>query len=343
MEWGSPAAGVSLHPQFLNLPIAQIRARSDFKPGATHTVISSAQAFGALWTGVLDHDLTQGWQFSVSGDSVSAADLDRWLNPRWRESFLDRMLPFLNSRASGTGASDGIRARGRLSLDQFAIPRVVLHHLHGDLNLDGRRLELSNLDAQFYRGEVGGSLAVDLLANPAYKVNVELSGVDLHALSEEFPPLASTFTGLSSAKIAFALRGTTRGDLLDSLECRGTARLNDVTINAISLAQSLRAVAAQPGTSSFHDASAAFTCAAGRIQLQDLRLSGATADWDAAGTITYKRDLDLYLRALPSGSAGPHPAKSSAESNVEYRITGPLDAPQISRLVAATPAATEKP
>ena len=342
IEWGTPAAGISLHPQFLNLPVEQIRARSEFKPGSTLTTLSSAQAFGALWTGTLDHDLSDGWQFAVSGDSVSAADLDRWLNPRWRESFLDRLLPFLNSHPSQTAAAEPIRARGRLSLDEFAFSRVVLHRLRSDVTLDARHLDFSNLDAQFYRGQLSASLQADLHPSPKYEASIDFSGLDLHALSAEFPSLANVFAGSASANIAFKMHGATRADLLDSFECHGTTRVNDAAIGGLNLALSIRAGEAQPGTSSFPDASAAFACAAGKIQFEDLRLSSPNSEWEGTGTVTYARALDLLLHPVPVGLAGPRPAKLAGQTLDGYRITGTLATPQLFRVPAA-PAANAKP
>jgi hypothetical protein len=343
IEWGTPVAGVSLHPQFLNLPVEQIRARSEFKPGATHTTVSSAQAFGAGWTGTLDHDLSDGWQFAVSGDSLSAAGLDRWLNPRWRESFLDRVLPFLNSHTPPRGASQGVRARGRISLDQFALPRIAVHHLRGDLALDGRHLEVRNLDAQFYGGQLDGSVTADLQATPRYEANIDFSGVDLHALSAEFPSLADIFSGSASAKIAFNMQGATRADLLDSLACRGAAHLNDAAVEGMNLAQSIQAKAAQPGASSFRDASAAFACAARKIQFDDLRLASANSEWEGTGTVTYAQVLDLLLHPVPFGVTGPHPARLAGQALEEYRITGTLATPQLSPVPAAQRAANQRP
>ena len=90
--------GASLGAPFLNQPIVKIKARAELKPGSRHVALSSASAFGARWNGTLDHhDSGGGWQFALSADHLDAADLDRWLNPRWRESLIDRMLPFLNS------------------------------------------------------------------------------------------------------------------------------------------------------------------------------------------------------------------------------------------------------
>jgi AsmA-like C-terminal region len=342
IEWGTPVAGASLHAQFLNLPVEQIRARVELKASATHTTLSSAQAFGARWNGTLDHDLSDGWRFAISGDAVSADDLDRWVNPRWRESFLDRMLPFLNSHAAPDGAPAGIRARGRLTLEQFTLAPVVVRHLRGELNLDGRHLELSDLDGQFYRGQLGGSWRADLEAIPKYEANLEFSDADLRALSAEFPSLADLFAGSASAQILFDLHGANRADLLSSLECRGTARVSAASVEGFNLADSIRAEAPRPGASSFQDAAAAFSCADGKIQFRDLLLTGSDLQWQAVGSVDYARSLDLRLRAVDASIAEPRPAKLASGPNREYRVTGPIESPQITRVAVPARAANEK-
>jgi AsmA-like C-terminal region/AsmA family len=343
IEWGTPAAGASLHAQFLNLPIEQVRARAELKSGTTHLTLSSAQAFGAHWNGTLEHDLSDGWQFAVSGDALSAANLDRWLNPRWRESFLDRILPFLNSRAPAVGGSGGVRARGRLALDQFTLAPVVVRRLRGDLTLEGRHLELSNADGQFYRGQLSGSLRADLDPVPKYEASLDVSGADLDVLSAEFPSLVDVFSGSGSAKILLRLHGASRADLIDSLECRGTARVNEAAVEGLSLAETTAAGAPESGTTPFRQASTSFTCAAGRIEFQDLLLVGSNSEWDGVGTIDFARNLDVRVRTVDLSSPEPRPAKLTSGAGEEFRITGTLESLQISRVPISPRAPNEKP
>jgi len=78
--------GAALRAPFLNLPVVQIYARAELKPGIRHVTLSSAQAFGAHWGGTFDRrDPAGPWQFSLAADRLAAADLDRWMNPAWRE------------------------------------------------------------------------------------------------------------------------------------------------------------------------------------------------------------------------------------------------------------------
>lgn len=350
IEWGTAATGASLHAQFLNLPVEQIRGRAEFKPTATHVTLSSAQAFGAHWSGTFDHELSDGWRFALSSDELSAANLDRWLNPTWRESFLARVLPFLNSRSPVTVSPEGVRARGRLTIDQFTLGALAVKHLRGDLDLDGRHLEFSNVEGQFERGEIGGSLVADLVANPRYEAALDFSAVDLKALAAEFPSLVDSFGGAASAKVLFTTAGANRSDLIASLECRGTARVANGTIAGITLPDSAAAddssddpqsvAAGDPPSATaatpLRDASASFTCADGKVEFQDLALRGLTSAWEAIGAVDYSHTVDLRLRRIPPDSPGPRIAKLTDAPADEYRITGSLQSLQIRKIPART-------
>jgi len=347
IEWGNAATGASLHAAFLNLPVEQIRGHVDLKPPITHVLLSSAQAFGAHWNGTFDHELNDGWRFTLSADELSAANLDRWLNPLWRETFLGRMLPFLSSRPAQVGASaESLRAQGRLSIDQLTFPNMPVQHFHGDLALDGRRLEFSNLGGQFEGGDLSGSLTAKFLATPAYEAALSFSSVDLRSLTETIPSLTDLFGGTATGKVWFTTRGRNRGDLVGSLQCRGSARVADASIAGIRFAESDVAsgsadsadaasnasLASQPLKTSFREVSASFTCADSEIQFKDLVLRAAASAWEGQGTVDYSHNLDLELHAISSDAGESRPSRSIVSEMPAYRITGTLKSPQIQKI-----------
>jgi hypothetical protein len=326
IEWGGEPAGASLLTPFLNQPVKQIRARAELKPGLRHIALTSAEAFGSRWTGTFDRrDLATGWQFALSTDALSAADLDRWLNPRWRQSFLDRMLPFLNSSSPANAVPENLRAEGRINIEQFSLAPVALRHLQGDVRIGGRHLEVSSAKAEFFGGALQGSLDAQLTAAPAYRLNLDYSGVDLAALTAAFPTLADLFSGSASGEFALDSGGGTRADLVSSLECRGNARITDAKLQNINLLESMLAAETRPGGSSFPSASAAFACGNGKIIFQRLRFTGTSQDIAASGSVDFSRSLHLQLRVLPAGGA-IGTARPAAQL---FELTGPLSAPTI--------------
>jgi hypothetical protein len=330
IEFGASGAaeGAALHAPFLNQPIDQIHARADLKPGKQQIALTSARAFGAEWSGTFDRtDIEPEWQFVLSADTLSGADLDRWLNPLWRESFLDRMLPFLNPRLPAVAVPESLRASGRLALDEFDLPPLAVHHLEAELKIGGRHIELANATGQVYGGTLAGSLVADLQAPPSYKVNAAFSRVDLSALTAASPALANLFDGSAQGKISFTASGATRADLLSSLGCQGQADFTSPAIHGIDLAASLRASAVVPGVSRFSNATASFACSSRTIQVQNLSLAAPGPDVVGSGAITFSRDLDLRFHFVS-------PAPKLAEPS--YRVTGSLASPKIARIAPPT-------
>ncbi len=332
-EFGAPGAGPasddspsgdSLRAPFLNRPVDQIKARAEWKPGARHIALASAEAFGARWSGTFDRREPSGdWQFALSADRLSAANLDRWLNPAWRQSFLDRMLPFLNSRAQTSAAPENLRAGGRLTLDTFTLEPLVVRHLQGDLKIDGRHIVLANATGQFYGGQVSGLFGADLSASPAYSADLDFAGVDISSLAAATPALDGFTAESAAGQLSLVAHGANRADLLASLTCQGSVRATGAELLSFDLQESLGGQSQDTGATRFPSGSATFTCAQRMIDIQTLSLAtSADSSANGSGRIDFSRNLDLRLRmssALAPG--GDAPAAS-------FRITGPLAAPK---------------
>ena len=344
-EPNTKSSGDSLRAPFLNLPVEQIRAHVDLKGNTRRVVLTSAEAFGAHWTGTLERapgsqqsfeeqpgaEQKEEWQFALVADRLSAADVDRWLNPRWRESFLDRVLPFLNSRPPAAAQPDNLLASGKINIDQFALAPFVLRRIQMDASIEGRNLTFSNVRAQLAKGEVTGSLRADLEASPSYRLSLDYSGIDLYDLSGAAPSLADRFAGIASGKISISAAGASRSDLISSLQCRGTSRIAAAELMNIDLTASFADGAFRPGHTTFRDASADFTCASGKIVFERLRLSGPAEGFTGQGTADFSRNLDFRFAAL-TDFAAPHSVRASDSLSPSYRLTGDLSEPQITRL-----------
>ncbi len=326
VDFGGEQTGMSLRTPFLNLPIEDIKAHAEWKPESRHIAVSSATAFGADWSGSFDRRDADGWLFTLSADHLAAADVDRWLNPRWRESFLDRMLPFLNPRSPTNAVTDTLQASGRIALDEFTLAPVTVHRLQGDLRVSGHHIELTNARGQLYGGNMVASFEADFAAIPSYRVKLDFSRVDLLALSAVSPTWAEMFSGAAFGELSLNARGADKSDLLASLACKGKARVSDVGMRSLNLTESLHADAARPGTSSFAQASTTFTCADREIKLQSVLLQSPSTEIEGFGSLDFSRNLDLRLRIIPSEAS----ERSAAAS--DYRLTGPLSSPQLSRI-----------
>jgi hypothetical protein len=333
IEWGTDTGNAALLTPFLNHPIQQIRARAELKSDSRHIALAAADAFGTTWSGTFDHrDDDRGWQFAVTAGPLVASDLERWLNPRWRESFIYRVLPFLNPQSPTNSVPENFRASGHLSIDEFTLAPLVLHRLHADLTVGGRHLEVSNATALLFGGTLNGSLDAELAAAPAYRIAAEYSRVDLAALTAASPSLATLFAGSASGDIALNFSGATPGQLLSTLQCGGTARIESPGIRALNLTDTLHDAALRPGSSTFHDGTASFTCDDQKINFQELSLSGPASGIQASGFVNFDRTLDLQLRLADAGAPerGAHRSQNPVGDAVE--LTGSLARPNVQRL-----------
>jgi len=317
--------GDSLRAPYLNRPVDQIKARAEWKPRFRHIALASAQAFGARWSGTMDRrDPSGDWQFALSADHLAAADLDRWLNPAWRQSFLDRMLPFLNSRAQTTAAPDNLRASGHFTLDQFTLEPLAVRHLQGNLQIEDRHIVLANATGQFYGGQVSGSFDADLSASPVYRADLDFSRVDASALAAATPALAGFTAESAAGQVSFVARGANRADLVASLTCEGSVRATGPELLNFELPKSLHDQSPITGSTRFPSGSATFSCAQRRIDIQTLSLvTGADSTANGSGRIDFSRNLDLRLRVHSSLSHGDDSPAAT------LRLTGPLTAPKV--------------
>lgn len=329
---------VSLHVPFLNQPIEQIVGRVDWKSNQRHISLTGAKAFGANWKGTFDRlDSDPSWKFALAADRLTSTDLDRWLNPRWHETFLYRMLPFLNSGPSANSIPENQRASGTLSLDQFTLPPLVVHALTGTLDIEGRHIRLQNGKGRLYGGQVNGSFDANLHPLPQYEANIEYDGVDLSALSSASEALSDLFDGSADGQATFSARGATRADLIASIECQGWVNARRVELRMIDLTDSFRDDARRVGTSNFPRAFTNFSCEDHNLQFRDLTLSGTGPEIQGQGSLTPNRTLDFQLHRVEGGAAPGTDAPSDDSIRLPapgelYHVTGPLSSPELNRV-----------
>lgn len=339
-DWGSAVTGASLQTPFLNQRILGIRAHADWKPAAHTITLAAADAFGAHWTGLFErHDASSGWQFDLSADDLVAADLDRWLDPRWKQSFLSRLLPFLNPSSPAIVMPENLAAKGSVTVAQFTLPPVVLHKLESNLSIRGRTIELTSARAQFSDGTVAGEFLADLRGAPTYSADVKLARIDLSNVAASSVTNLPTFSGLASGTLSIRAEGTDRSSLVSSLSCRGSLDLQNPEFRGINLAESLAALSVRPGASAFRSGSARFSCADGRIQIASLRLGGTNQEFGISGSVDFSRRADLRVSVTPL-SRLPQVLSENSEDGVAtqktFSLTGNLSSPAIHSVPSAS-------
>jgi uncharacterized protein involved in outer membrane biogenesis len=334
---GDGIDAASLRVPFLNFPLTGIQARIDWKPGVRQGALTSAQAFGTRWSGTLERaDSADQWTVSLSARRLNSADLDGWLNPRWRETLIARVLPFLNSPSDAVADFGGLRASGHLGVDEFVAPPFSIENLQGSLTIDGRHVAFANATGTLSGGKVSGHLDAQLDAAPVYSAHASFAGVDLSPASEASSSAASElFSGVASGEVDFSMMGASRQDLFGSLRCTGSLDVRDAQWGGAALNQSLASAALVSGTSVFRDASADFTCGNQIIGLKNIALSGLSGRIAGSGSIDFRRNLGLELRqASNSPVVGGAATPQGSAPQAAVLVTGTPDAPSFAPALA---------
>jgi len=335
-------AGIAIRAPFLNREITHLSGTMNLSPvgdgGDVKVQLASADAFGANWRGTLERRAAEDqWQFALSANALDAAEIDRWLNPQSRESLLDRILPFLATKPQPLPVPSWLRGHGSISVGEFALAPLTLSQFTADAALDGRKLALTNARAQFHGGEVLGSIALNLNAQPTYDATAKFTDVNLGSLAARTAPLGNLFTGTASGDIQISAKGIGRAALLGSLACRGAARIRDASYNGMDLDESVRAGARRPGTTSFPAASADFSCADAQVRFSRLRLETQAAAYNATGYVDFKRQISLEFTPFAIGKVArlaAVPVSDPPNKNPfdVFTLTGALNSPTLTRV-----------
>jgi len=323
--------GVEIRAPFLNHPIERVHGSLNLIGSSEELTIASAEAFGGQWTGTLAVSAAnEDARFSLKTDRLNAEDLDRWLNPRWREGFLGSVLPFLSSSGPEKIPST-LRASGRLSVDDFAFSRYLVQHLSGNLTLDQRQITFEDVEADFNGGKVSGRVNADLREAPAYTVSANFSGLNLAALAAGSPTLAHQFSGIATGEIELEMHGVGRDALVASLVCRGRTAIQPASLLGFDLFDSVHASGRRSGTSTFSEVSGTFTCRDDQIELSGVRLRSGDAVLGATGTVDFAHDADIHLQWMPRAKNQTRVGADPPADPASYSLRGPFFAPRIER------------
>ncbi|HEV2615597.1 MAG TPA: AsmA family protein [Candidatus Acidoferrales bacterium] len=333
-------AGVTVGAPFLNREITHLSGTvnfpSELKGGGVRVQLTSASVFAASWRGTLQRQAGDPeWQFALSANALDAAEMDRWLNPQRRESLLDRILPFLASKPQPGPVPAWLRGHGSVSVGEFALAPFRLRQFTADAAVEGRELALTNAHAEFYGGELLGSIALNLAAEPAYDVTAKFTDVNLSSLAAQTLSLSDLLAGAASGGLQISAKGIGRAALLGSLTCHGDARIRGASFNGIDLDESFRAGARRPGISNFPAASADFSCANGQVRFSSLHLETQNESYNATGHVDFNRQVNLEFSPLAAGNVPDLAAVSDPpdkNSPAIFTLTGSLKSPTLRRI-----------
>jgi len=345
-KWGGSitVAKAELQVAGLNLPIRLDEARLEWKKGLRSATIEKAGAFGAMWAGTMeempaaeDGELP-GWKFQLHADRLDAADLDRWVGPRARPNWLQRLLPsLLGNSTTPANPSELLRrvsAEGELSADAIVIEQVKLSRAQAKLRLRDLHLEVKDAEAQWAGGGIQGSMRALFGAVPKYEISAEIDRANLAQLP--WPARwAERWGGTASGKITLETKGVGREELLKQIAGSGDFTAKNVEFRGWDVAGSLDAGALRTGVSRWTSAGGEFTLKDRVVTLDAIHLDGSRVRTQLAGTIDFARTAKLTFSALPEDK---RPAAARVPEGRTLELDGPLEAP---RVAVKTPKAQE--
>jgi hypothetical protein len=296
------------------------------------------EGFGGVWTGEIgespaaDGNNAAKWNFHLTADQVNAADLDRWVGPRARPSWLQRLLPsLLGGAAQSAPASELVRrinAQGELSIQQLTIEKLKLGKVLAKGSLHDLQLDVSEAEAEWAGGKVHAKFNAKFLPRPAYEIAAELERANLAQLPGA-GRMAERVGGVASGTLHLKTEGVGREELLGKLAGQGEFHLNKVELRGWDVNASVADGAAHTGVSRWATGEGSFRIKDSSILLEDLRLDGVTQSTLVNGTLSFGRNANLEIETAGLKTSKNRKATDSGAGHA-LKISGPLDGPNVS-------------
>jgi AsmA family len=322
----------------LNLPLAVQESTVNWKDGVRSVDITKVEGFGGTWSGsITEKNIADGedrpkWNFSLTTDRMNAAELDRWVGPRARPNWLQRVLPsLLGGSAPSPAASDLVRqmnADGELNIGELTVEKLKLANVHAEGALHDLQLDVREADAQWAGGTVHAQVHAKFAPLPKYNVTAKLDRVYLAEI-----PAPGRFTerlaGLASGTLHIETEGVGRDELLQKLAGGGEVQFKNVEFRGWDVSASVTDGAPRTGTSRWTTGEGTFTMRNRGVTVENLTLESAGEKTSLLGTVSFERDADLTVETL---SAGKRRGKTIGinENGHVLKILGPLDGPRVS-------------
>ena len=321
----------------LNQPLHLLQADLNWTAGRRSAQISKAEGFGGTWTGTMsekqqiDASVASVWKFDLAVDHLNAAELDRWVGPRARPNWLQRLLQSFTTE--GTPAALGsellrrVNAEGQVRITRLTIEKLKLENVLAQGSLRDLKLELQDAQAEWAGGQVRAKISASFLPRPSYDIAADLDRVDLAKLPGT-GRLAGRLGGAASGKLELKTAGVGREELLRNLDGHGVMNLKKVELRGWDLPASLADGATHTGTSRWPSGESRFLIRDRSVVVQWLQLNAPFEQTSVRGTLSFSSDADLSIttRAAQTTKA---PWKKPADKEHVLKISGPLDGPHV--------------
>jgi hypothetical protein len=347
-EWKKPFEGkwngrigfnkANLTVAGLNQPLKISESELDWIDGRRAARVVRVEGFGGMWTGNIEETsqtssaIGPQWNFHLNVDQLDAADLDRWVGPRARPNWLQRLLPtLLGGSAPSTTASELVRrvnAEGELQISKLTIEKLKLEQVLARGSLHDLQLDVREAQAEWAGGKVQAEINAKFLPRPVYEIAAKLERVNLAQLPGAGRN-ADRFGGVASGTLQVKTAGVGRDELLGKLAGRGEFHLNKVEFRGWDVNASVADGAAHAGVSRWATGECSLRLQDSSIFLEDFRLDGGKQLTLMNGTLSFGRIAELAIETTSARKTKDRKASDSGTGHV-LKISGPLDGPKVS-------------
>ena len=347
-EWKQPFTGTwngrigfnkaNLTVAGLNQPLKISESALDWVDGRRIARVMRVEGFGAMWTGNIEEPVRANedngpkWFFHLRADQLNAAELDRWVGPRARPNWLQRLLPpLLGGSAPSTPASELVRrvnAEGELDIGQLTIEKLKLEQVQARGYLHDLQLDVSEAQAEWAGGKVHAKINAKFLPRPAYDISAELDRVNLAQLPGA-GRIGERLGGFATGTLRVKTEGVGRDELLARLAGRGDFHLSKVEFRGWDVNASVADGEAHAGVSRWASGEGSLRLQDSAILLEDFRLDSGWQSTLVNGTLSFGRNADLAIETVSSRRNKDRKAGDFGTGRV-LKISGPLDGPKVS-------------
>ena len=317
----------------LNQPLNLPEALLGWNDGQHAARLLRVEGFGGNWQGSIeenrntDDDTPRSWKFDLSVDHLNAAELDRWVGPRARPGWLQRLLhSFSGDSAPATPASELVRrvdAAGHLRIGRLTIEKLKLDNVLAQGSMRDLKLDVQDSTAEWAGGRVRAKVNASFLPHPFYNVSADLDRVSLAKLPGT-GRLADRLNGSASGSLQLKTTGVGREELLKNLDGNGGVNLKKVELRGWDLPASVADGATRAGVSRWPAGECAFLIRNRSVVLQWLQLNDPREQTSVEGTLSFGSDAELSVSTQSRDANRVQRKKASAKGHV-LKISGPLD------------------
>ncbi len=347
-EWKTPFQGTwngrvgfnkaNLTVAGLNQPLRISESALDWIDGRRIARVMRVEGFGGMWAGSIeekarvDEENGSTWNFHLRVDQLDAADLDRWVGPRARPNWLQRLLPtLLGGSAPSTPASELVRrvnAEGELEISKLTIEKLKLEQVLAKGALHDLQLDVREAQAEWAGGKVQAKISAKFLPRPVYEIVADLERVNLAQLPGTGRN-AERVSGVASGTLHLKTEGVGRDELLGKLAGRGEFHMSKVEFRGWDVNASVADGAARSGVSHWATGDCSLLLRDSSIFLDDFRLDGGKQVTLVNGTLSFGRNADLSIETV-NNQKGKNGRTGDFGAGHVLKISGPLDGPSVS-------------